>query len=121
MVGRLWFRNSVSVRPAYYLIGIDFQRRKNEIKEMMDDVDAPRDEQRTIFREKVIEGLKGLFRSPFMMVKVLRCSWKSQYVDDFLPRYGDLVNLKHQSPTSKNCHQHRPSSTSVINIDVVNY
>ena len=59
------FRNSASVRPAYYLIGIDFQRRKNEIKEMMDDVDAPRDETRTIFREKVIEGLKGLFRSPF--------------------------------------------------------
>ena len=52
-----------SVRPAYHLVGIDFQRRKNDLEEMMADLEVARDEQRTIFREKVIEGLKGLYRS----------------------------------------------------------
>ena len=52
-----------SVRPAYHLVGIDFQRRNKDLKEMMEDLVVARDEQRTIFREKVIEGLKGLFQS----------------------------------------------------------
>ena len=45
-----------SVLPAYPLVGIN--RAENKGLDILKE--APKDEHRTIFRNKVIEGLKGL-------------------------------------------------------------
>jgi len=51
-----------------------------------------------------------------------RCWWQNHYVGDFFHYVWDFLNeftnILNRSPTSKSCHQHIWSQTSVINIDV---
>ena len=50
----------------------------------------------------------------FMMVTGLRCWLQNHYV-------GDFPNVLNRSPTTKTCHQHLWSPTSVTNIDVTGF
>ena len=54
----------------------------------------------------------------FMMVTDFGCWWQNQYVGDFVRYVGDFLYVLNRSPTSKTCHQHIWSPTSVTNVDV---
>ena len=54
----------------------------------------------------------------FMMVTDSRCWWQNHSVGDFFRYVCDFRYTLNQSPTSKTCHQHIWSPTSVTNIDV---